>query len=177
MRFCGGRKPLTEETGRRRAGWKGNLLQDKTRLAMRVFWIDPDIGRLFYELWHLYVRYSRPVVQRNPYAFLTEDGEPLGAAAYADSFKRAVERIGLVHSKPLGTTPHGLRHWYGQQVESLKLDKKVGQVIFAHRSALSQEVYRQLTMSDVSNIMDQAMKGKSLGDFGFKQIVFTGADK
>ena len=177
MRFCGGRIPLTEETGRRRAGWKGNLLHDKTRLAMRVFWIDPEMGCLFYDLWHLYVRYARPVVQRNPYAFLTEDGEPMGAAAYADSFKRAVERIGLVHSKQLGTTPHGLRHWYGQQTEFLKLDKKVGQLLFAHRNALSQEVYRQMRMSDVSNIIDQATKGKSLVDFRFPRLVFTGVEK
>jgi hypothetical protein len=177
MRFCGGRKPLTEETGRRRAGWKGNLLQDKTRLAMRVFWLAPDMGYLFYDLWHLYIRYCRPVVQHNPYAFLTEDGEPMGAAAYADSFKRAVERIGLVHSKSLGTTPHGLRHWYGQQIESLKLDKKVGQLIFAHRSALSQEVYRQMTTADVSNIIDQAMKGKSLGDFRLPNLLLLGSAK
>ena len=150
QRHCGGRLPLTQETGRRHAGWKGALLTHRERNAFRVFWIDREAGRLFLELWRVYLRHVRPVALRTPWAFLTKDAQPLGAEAFSDAFNAAVRRIGLAPAKWAGTTTHGLRHRYGQWLNDLGLGDKEGQVAMHHRNARSQEVYRQLTPEQVA---------------------------
>ncbi|WP_317920673.1 MULTISPECIES: gamma-mobile-trio recombinase GmtY [unclassified Cupriavidus] len=143
QRFCGGRKPLTAETGRRHAGWKGCLLTHRERKAFQVFWIDKNAGRLFLTLWRLYIQHVRPVVPQVPWAFLTKEGQPLGVEGFADSFKVAVRRIGLTPAKWAGTSTHGLRHRYGQWLNDLGLGDKEGQVAMHHVNARSQDVYRQ----------------------------------
>jgi len=82
QRYCGGRVPLTQETGRRHAGWKGALLTHRDRHAFPVFWIDRDAGRLFLVLWRLYLHHVRPVSLQMPWAFPTKDAQPLGVEAY-----------------------------------------------------------------------------------------------
>ncbi|WP_186426326.1 gamma-mobile-trio recombinase GmtY [Cupriavidus metallidurans] len=150
QRFCGGRKPLTRETGRRHAGWKGSLLTHRERRAFQVFWIDKNAGRLFLSLWRLYIQHVRPVVPQVPWAFLTKDGQPLGVEGFADSFQAAVRRIGLTPGKWAGTTTHGLRHRYGQWLNDLGLGDKEGQVAMHHVNARSQDVYRQRGVSGVA---------------------------
>ncbi len=150
QRHCGGRLPLTQETGRRHAGWKGALLTHRKRNAFQVFWIDRAAGRLFLELWQTYLRHVRPVALQMPWAFLTKDGQPLGAEAFSDAFNAAVRRIGLVPAKWAGTTTHGLRHRYGQWLNELGLGDKEGQVAMHHLNAKSQEVYRQAGLAQVA---------------------------
>jgi hypothetical protein len=150
QRFCNGRKPLTQETGRRRAGWKGCLLTHRKPKAFQVFWIDKNAGRLFLTLWRMYIKYVRPVTPQVPWAFLTKDGQPLGVEGFDDSFRTAVRRIGLTPTKWMGTTSHGLRHRYGQWLNELGLSDKEGQVAMHHLNAKSQEVYRQLGVGQVA---------------------------
>lgn len=150
QRFCGGRKPLTQETGRRHAGWKGCLLTDRKRKAFQVFWIDKNAGRLFLTLWRMYIQNVRPVTPQIPWAFLTRDGQPLGVEGFDDSFRAAVRRIGLTPAKWAGTSSHGLRHRYGQWLNELGLSDKEGQVAMHHLNAKSQEVYRQLGVAKVA---------------------------
>lgn len=161
---CEGRLPLTKESGRRHAGWKGNLLHDRKNLAMRVFWIEPTAGQVFLRLWRQYLFHVRPVVTNNPFAFLTRDGQPMGTAAFTENFDRAVTKVGLDPKKTLGTTPHGLRHWYGHQIESLSLPDKLGQVLFAHRSPLSQAIYRESTIEAISATVTAANKSGALSE-------------
>lgn len=149
-RFCGGRKPLTLETGRRHAGWKGSLLTHRERRAFQVFWIDKNAGRAFLTLWKMYLQHVRPVVPWMPWAFLTKATQPLGAIGFSDSFTAAVRRIGLKPSKWSGTSTHGLRHRYGQWLNHLGLGEKEGQVAMHHRNAKSQEVYRQLGVDRIA---------------------------
>lgn len=148
--YCGGKLPLTLETGRRRAGWKGCLLTNRQRSAFEVFWIDPKAGELFRELWELYLTKRRPPQKRTPWAFLTKDGQPMGTAAYSDSLRAAVKKIGLASGKWNGTTPHGLRHRYGQWLNELSVDEKSGQVAMHHVHPDSQQVYRQVTSAQVA---------------------------
>lgn len=150
QRFCGGRKPLTQETGRRHAGWKGCLLTDRKRKAFQVFWIDKGAGRLFLVLWRMYMQHVRPVTPNVPWAFLTKSGLPLGVEAFDDSFRAAVRRIGLTPAKWSGTSSHGLRHRYGQWLNELGLSDKEGQVAMHHLNAKSQDVYRQLGVAHVA---------------------------
>lgn len=155
QRFCGGRKPLTRETGRRHAGWKGGLLTHRERRAFQVFWIDKNAGRLFLTLWRLYIQHVRPVTPQVPWAFLTKDAQPLGVAGFDDSLRAAVHRIGLTPAKWAGTSDHGLRHRYGQWLNDLGLGDKEGQVAMHHLNAKSQEVYRQMGVAKVAAAIGQ----------------------
>lgn len=150
QRHCGGRLPLTQETGRRHAGWKGALLTHRERNAFQVFWIDRAAGRLFLELWREYLRHIRPMALQMPWAFLTKDGQPLGVEAFSDAFNAAVRRIGLTPAKGAGTTTHGLRHRYGQWLNNLGLGDKEGQVAMHHLNAKSQGIYRQVGLAQVA---------------------------
>lgn len=150
QRFCSGRRPLTQEAGRRNSGWKGCLLTEHKRKAFRVFWVDKNAGRVFLTLWREYIENVRPVTPQIPWAFLTKDSQPLGFEGYDDSFRAAVRRIGLVPDKWAGTTSQGLRHLYGQFLNKLNIDAKEGQVAMHHLSIESQEVYRQLSAAHVA---------------------------
>ena len=74
----------------------------------------------------------------------------------------AMRRIGLEPAMPLGTTPHGHRHAYGQYLRQAKLDRKVIQVALHHKSVLSQDVYTQANAAEVAAALQAAEKG--LGD-------------
>lgn len=164
-RFCGGKKPLTFETGRRRSGWKGCLLTHRKQKAFQVFWIDKNAGRLFLTLWRLYIKHIRPVTPQKPWAFLTKDTQPLGVEGFSDSFQGAVRRIGLEPAKWTGTTCHGLRHRYGQWLNDLGLGDKEGQVAMHHVNAKSQEVYRQIGVDKVADRIAQ-LSTVSLSNLG-----------
>lgn len=148
-----GKVPLTRARGARRSGWKRCLLTCAKRRAMEVIWIDPAAGRLFKELWKLYVENERPLTDTTPWAFLTKHGLPMGPSAYADSLKRAVEKIGLPFEKYAGTTPHGLRHRYGQWLNEKGISDKAGQICMHHTNPMSQSVYRQVTLENVAREM------------------------
>lgn len=156
-RFCDGKRPLTMETGRRRAGWKGCLLTNRERKAFEVFWIDSNAGALFLDLWRLYLTKVRQPQENTPWAFLTKDGQPMGTAAYADSLRAAVRKIGLTSAKWSGTTPHGLRHAYGQQLNESGMDEKSGQVAMHHCHPGSQAVYREVSSAQVAQALSTAM--------------------
>ncbi len=74
----------------------------------------------------------------------------MGTAAYADSLRAAVRKIGLEAGKWEGTTPHGLRHRYGQWLNELCVDDKKGQIAMHHTHPDSQKAYRQTTSADVA---------------------------
>lgn len=165
QRHCCGRLPLTQETGRRHAGWKGALLTHRNRNAFRVFWIDRAAGKLFLELWRMYLHHVRPVALQMPWAFLTKDAQPLGAEGFSDAFNAAVRRIGLAPSKWAGTTTHGLRHRYGQWLNELGIGDKEGQVAMHHLNAKSQEVYRQIGLAQVVSAVSAANNITALPPF------------
>ncbi len=153
--FCG-RVPLTEETGRRHAGWKDPLETNRTRRALEVFWFPTEAGRLFLTYYRMYIQQVRPVRLRHPWLFVTQDGEPLGTSSYAKSHVRAVRRIGLSPQKDLGTTPHGHRHSYGQRLKRSGADQKTIQVAMHHTSLTSQQPYTESDADEVRVAMERA---------------------
>lgn len=174
-RFCNQKRPLTLETGRRRAGWKGGLLTRQDRNAIQVFWIDPVAGRLFRRLWQLYIARVRPIQPQTPWAFLTKYGQPMGTAAYAESFKQAALKIGLAPSKWTGATPHSLRHRYGQWLNDLELSEKAGQLCLHHASIKSQQVYREPSIEKISAEIKKASEAARLPLF--QTLNWSGHDK
>lgn len=154
--YCNGKTPLTRAVGNRHAGWKGGLLDVPDRLAMEIHWINPEAGRQFKKIWNLYVQHARPMSHSLPWAFLTKEGLPMGPSAYGDSLRKAVEKIGLPFKKADGCTPHGLRHRYGQWLNDLGVNEKIGQICMHHANPLSQEVYRQPTAQQVAHEMSRA---------------------
>lgn len=165
FRFCDGRRPLAYETGRRHSGWKGCLLTHRNLNAFKVFWIDKEAGRLFLDLWRLYILHVRPVTPHMPWAFMTKEMQPLGFEGFDDSFRSAVKRIGLKPIKSLGTTTHGLRHRYGQWLNELNVCEKIGQVAMHHLNPTSQLIYRQLELSEVAETVGNFSLIKNIPEF------------
>jgi integrase len=168
---CDGRLPLTQESGRRWAGWK-SAVTTAPRNAFQIIWIDGLIGELFWELWKMYVIHVRPNSRLVPWAFLTKHGEPLGAKGFDEVFNDAVERAGLVPAKGFGTTTQGMRHRYGQWLNMIDAKPSAGQVALHHANILSQNVYRAPSISDVARSVTQVgmfMSGNNATILGMLQ--------
>ena len=152
-----GAVPLTEEIRSRRVGFKNPLLRDRARY-IRVFWNHPEAGRLFLALYYRYLK-TRPVVRSHPFLFITEPLNPMTARDYSKVHAAAVRRTGLIPAKNLGTTPHGHRHAYGHWLEARRelLTPKMRQILLAHRSVLSQEVYQEENVAALNQAMSTAM--------------------
>ncbi|PWG01705.1 gamma-mobile-trio recombinase GmtY [Sphingosinicella humi] len=127
-----------------KSGWKGMLLKRHGKFRP-LLWLPAEYGRLFLQLYRLYVRYVRPANVNHPWLFVTKEGEPMNPEAIRRSMAAACRRIGLRSREADGTTPHGLRHGYGQRMQDLVdaglIDKKIFQVGMGQTSILSQEVY------------------------------------
>ena len=148
------RKPLTDLAGRKAVGWKDPLLTDSHGRSMQVFWRSPDYGRLFMRLYRAYVQ-IRPRIASHPYLFVSGSGDPMTVKAYEKVHGAAVRRVGLEPAKPLGTTPHGHRHAYGQWMRQAKLDPKIRQLALHHKSVLSQDIYTEASLHEVLSAFAQ----------------------
>lgn len=150
LRAAFDRVPLNVDSTKN--GWKGNLLQAGG--YMPVYWFPRDYGRLFFELYKIYVLTIRPITLPHPWLFVTIDGEPLTAKAYTKLHAKAVIRTGLKVEKGLGTTPHGHRHAFALRVnDAVKagiLDTKIFMLMMHHRSLLSQNTYNQPDIETVN---------------------------
>lgn len=148
-----GRRPLNEEG--RRTGWKNNAVS-RDGHYMPIFWYPAAYGRLFMELFQLYLEYERPPSDL-PWLFLTKDGLPMTGKAYAEQYRAAVRRSGLRPLKSAGTTPHGHRHAYGQRLAELEMkgliSPKTIQLCMHHSSVVSQKIYTQESNAAVNDLL------------------------
>lgn len=124
------------------AGWKGGTLDDPTKF-MRVFFSPTWTAGFFWQLWKLYLVQRAQLNCNHPFAFVNAKGEPYSIDAFKKAHKAAVERIGLVAAKPMGTTPHGHRHAYGQRLVEFDIDAIYRKKALHHRSLESQGVYTE----------------------------------
>jgi integrase len=139
------------------SGWKGNALDSKMHF-MHVHWAPLWAGSLFWKLWVFYMAQRGQFNHSDhPYAFVTREGKPYSIDAYEDAHARAVERIGLVPAKALGTSPHGHRHAYGQRLEDLHLDAKFLMKALHHKSLESQIVYTEPDRVKLNRAIDAAL--------------------
>ncbi len=133
-------------------GWKSKFS------VLRVYWIPPWWGRIFFRLWREYLARTATKRATGPYAFIMESGcqwVPLTTDAYRKSYQRAIYASGLVHDektdmKNSGLTSHANRHAYGDRAKNkLNLGTKEVMKLLNHASPDSQEVYTNKTDAEV----------------------------
>ena len=156
----------------RHAGWKDPRLDDQRDNYMNVFWFEPQWGYVFMMVWKMYMlKLMREGIKNttHPYAFVSlkgeNKGEMLSMEGYRDNYGRAIKKIGLIMSKNSGTTPHGLRHAYGQRLEqyidNTESKRLVIQTAMHHKSEKSQEVYTAPSVEKVTLTLQNALKNMS----------------
>lgn len=144
-----GRVPRNLMSGKQHAGWKDLMLDyDKPEYYCVVRWFPLCCGKFFWDIYKIYVRNIIPPGLDHPYLFVNSSGasnygSPYQLDTYYKNLDIATRRIGLETKKNLGTTSHGLRHAYGQDLEDHKIDEKIIQLCLHHKSPLSQRVYTQ----------------------------------
>lgn len=137
--------------GSHAAGWKGGMHETQFGgYYKQAYWFVPEFGELFWELWHRYIEQVAnidPALRVHPYAFMNIARAPLGSiykmGKFEVSHSAAVERIGLVPSKQLGTSIHGHRHGYAQRLRRAGVPKEMIRRFMHHTDLSSQEVYTQ----------------------------------
>jgi integrase len=145
-----------KSTHRLHAGWKDNALDSKQHF-MHVHWAPHWAGELFWKLWVFYMAQRDRLNPDHPLAFVTLAGKPYSIDAFEDAHAKAVQRIGLLPAKALGTTPHGHRHAYGQRLAGLKLDPVFLKTALHHKSLESQIVYTEPDRVKLNRAIDTAL--------------------
>lgn len=160
------------------AGWK-HLAVDKSMNAP-IFWLHPGAEALFTALYNYYLTYRARLLERrrlrglrdHPFLLVSagEDrdsgeskvGDPYSMAAFNKAFGRALAAasrelgVELVRKKESGTTPHALRHFFGQTLIRASQHQKVIQRALRHRSPLSQEPYTVPDFRRVNEVLNSA---------------------
>lgn len=145
------------------AGWKGMLYEDSRRMESLVYWADPRMGQLFWQLHVQYLRTERlSVPDEHPYYFVSLRGDAFGQALRRENLRKQfydnAERLGLSVSAD-GVNPHGGRHFYGYYCASwLRLAKEQLQKIMHHRSSTATDVYYALDQAVVRNELSAAQE-------------------
>lgn len=144
--------------GKSRAGWKDPLLiKDNATGAiyMEAYWFPKNYGEVF---WHVYQRYL--MLRRktdHPFLFINKTNcEPYRIQSYLKKFELAVRSIGLPYGKSHGTTPHGLRHMYGQSLRQAKISREIRQKAMHHKNPKSTDIYAQPTSKEISDELNRA---------------------
>lgn len=159
-----GLKPRNQyyATDAMRAGWKGNVIEAGGKF-MPVFWCPLEAGALFMKLWVLYMTQRSRLRCDHPFAFVTKSGKPYAINDFMGQHARAVERIGLVVGKMLGTSPHGHRHGYGQRITDYELDPLARKKALHHKSLASQVVYTEPNIEKVNWMIEAATQRMETG--------------
>lgn len=160
LRVKWGLQPRNLLAGRFHAGWKDLQLSNEREKFTLVHWFPSYWGEIFLALFKLYVTHFRSRHCPHPYLFVSHKQQYRGHAYTIDSFRqahaRAVQRIGLVPSAQVGTSPHGHRHAYGQRMADNELPKVIIQRAMHHKSPQSQEVYTVPTDAKVEQALREA---------------------
>ena len=135
------------------AGWKTPLLTSKLGYFEVVF-NPPEKAKEFLLIWANYLKYQRIEPSKSsphPFAFANSLGEPETIKNFQRLHKNAVERIGLICKKDLGTTEHGHRHAYGFRARQAGLNQVEIQKAMHHKSPTSCLVYIKPTLEEVQD--------------------------
>ncbi|MGQ1155910.1 gamma-mobile-trio recombinase GmtY [Acinetobacter baumannii] len=135
------------------AGWKTPLLTSKLGYFEVVF-NPPEKAKEFLLIWANYLKYQRIEPSKSsphPFAFTNSLGEPETIKNFHRLHKNAVERIGLICKKDLGTTEHGHRHAYGFRARQAGLNQVEIQKAMHHKSPTSCLVYIKPTLEEVQD--------------------------
>ncbi len=120
------------------SGWKGALLTNRN-LSFDVMFFPSSKAIEF--CWLLQQYLSVRINGEHPYLFTNSYGEPESKKNFIQKHQRAVERIGLVTGKHLGTSPHSHRHSYGYRLATSGFNQLEIQKAMHHKSPESCLVY------------------------------------
>lgn len=153
-------KPRNKLTGTARIGWKTRVVDDSDNF-IHLHWFPAYYGELFAKLWRKYLLFLLPLERTHPYAFVSFSKHHLGQSltlnAFNQSYKAAMTRIQQAVSKPTGRSPHAHRHAYGRRLSNAKVDPLLIKKALHHASLLSQSVYTQPGIRDVTEACEEAM--------------------
>lgn len=153
--------PRNKLTGTARVGWKTRVVDDDDNY-IQLHWFPSYYGEIFAYLWRQYLMCLLPLELEHPYAFVSFSKAQLGTSltlnAFNQSYKASISRIGLSPSKPEGRSPHSHRHAYGRRLSNAKVDPQIIKKALHHSSLLSQSVYTQPGVRDVSLACEKATK-------------------
>ncbi len=133
------------------AGWKTPLLSSK-KGYFEVLFNPPSKAAEFLLVWANYLKYQRVEPPKNnphPFAFTNSSGAPETIKNFQRLHRNAIEKIGLICTKELGTTEHGHRHAYGFRLREAGLSQVEIQKAMHHKSPLSCLVYIKPTLDEV----------------------------
>lgn len=172
LRVKWGLQPRNLEVGRFHAGWKNLKLSNGRENYAMVHWFPSYWGEVFLSLFKVYITKQRSRHCAHPYLFVslkdTVAGEAYTVNSYRQAHAKAVKRIGLLPAKGFGTTPHGHRHAYAQQLTDAGLGTEVIQAALHHKSPESQRVYKEPPTEKVNAALRAASTNlKPSTDFSF----------
>ena len=154
------------------SGWK-NLAVDAS-LEAPVFFLHDSAENLVRSMYFKYLKYREKamVVYRSihgfehPFLFVSSQGkfagQPYSMGAYRGALKSAYDRLEhkfgytIPRAKKNGTTPHGMRRFYGQSLTDSCVEPKIIQKALRHRSVLSQIVYTEPKDALVEKTLNEA---------------------
>lgn len=167
-----------------KAGWKN--LQVNEDYSAPIHFIHPAAEKMFKELYFIYIKHFRPKLMAlrasnggysHPFLFINnwdgDIGAPYSMSAYKASLDRAYERLNKIHglsirqSKAGGTSPHGMRHYYGQALFDLGVDQKVIQKCLRHRTIEAQSIYTEPDAGKIKSQLDKAIARIKSGESTF----------
>ena len=164
-------KPRNLEIGQLHAGWKSARVDDVSQQYMHVHWFPTSAATLFMEAWKLYMlqRLKAKVgATEHPFLFVSlrepNKGRPYSIDAYNQSHELAVRRIGLEPSKMNGTSSHGHRHAQGHRTKDAGLAGPVLQAALHHKSPVSQLVYTEPGIAEVTAVLHKANETLANGE-------------
>jgi integrase len=134
------------------AGWKGPLLTNRN-LSFDVMFYPVSKAIEFTLVLQKYL--STKPASESPFLFVNSKGNPESKKNFNQKHNRAVRRIGLEPSKPLGTTPHAHRHSYGYRLNQGGFSQLAIQKSMHHKSPDSCLVYLKPSNKDVCDAMSK----------------------
>jgi len=150
--------PRNQILGSKGAGWKGGFYDGQA--YKRAYWFPRELGELFLRCWYVYLAEIALLARAHPFAFVSLRGSSAGdmytLKQYSKAHKRACERVGLVSSKQLGTTPHGHRHAYALRLRRAGVGSEHIRRFLHHASIESQVVYVQPSLSEMIDVLSKA---------------------
>ncbi|WP_339390033.1 gamma-mobile-trio recombinase GmtY [Vibrio neptunius] len=132
------------------SGWKGPLLTNRN-LSFDLMFYPASKAIEFTLLLQKYL--STKPVSESPFLFVNSKGNPESKKNFHQKHNRAVQRIGLEPSKPLGTTPHAHRHSYGYRLSKNDFSQLDIQKAMHHKSPDSCLVYLKPSDGEVRQQM------------------------
>lgn len=132
------------------SGWKKPMLTNRN-LSFDVMFYPSAKAVEFTLLLQKYLS-TKPAIE-SPFLFVNSKGEPESKRNFYQKHNRAVRRIGVEPSKPLGTTPHAHRHSYGYRLSQNGFSQLEIQKAMHHKSPDSCLVYLKPSDDDVRHQM------------------------